>query len=148
MKKRRMTSQRLKILMYLRSVRTHPSAEMVHKAVSRDLPTITLATVYRNLNILADEGEILKITVDNESRFDGFSHHHQHCICRDCGNITDMERKDIKEFALGNIDRKIFEPDSVKIIFHGICKKCSRKEGKYGMRQLWKRRKRIIKGKK
>ena len=57
----RQTIQKLKIMQHLHSVKTHPSAEMVYNAVKEEVPTITLATVYRNLNSLANAGKILKL---------------------------------------------------------------------------------------
>ncbi len=119
-----MTSQRLKILEYLRKVKTHPTAEMVHKAVSKDLPAITLATVYRNLNILALQGKILKFEVNKEYRFDGDICCHQHCICSNCGKIIDIFDKKISENALKKVDKKKFYADTVGIIFYGKCTDC------------------------
>ena len=124
MKKNRTTSQRLKILEYLKSVKTHPTAEIIHKAVSKDLPALTLATVYRNLNLLADQGQILRFEIGKEYRFDGDTCCHQHCICRSCGTIIDFEDKKVNDFAIKRLDRKVFEPESVQIMFYGLCKKC------------------------
>lgn len=126
MKKTRMTSQRMKILRYLRSVKTHPTAEEVYKNVKKDLPAITLATVYRNLNLLADQGEILKIEIGGHFRFDGDKCCHQHFVCQKCGNIFDIFNQKISDYAMKNIRSKDFEPECVTIIFKGLCKKCKR----------------------
>ena len=87
MKCTRMTVQKMKIMEYLKSVHTHPSAEKVYKEVRKELPTITLATVYRNLNKLAEEGKVLKIKVGSKTKFDADTSSHQHCVCSKCGKI-------------------------------------------------------------
>jgi len=122
--KTRMTSQRIKILDYLKGVHTHPNAEDVYEHVKKDLPSITLATVYRNLNLLAEQGEILKLEINNEFRFDADMCYHQHCVCRKCGKIVDIFNKKISEYALKNFKSKEFNADCVNVIFKGLCKKC------------------------
>ncbi len=124
MAKTRLTNQRLKILEYLKSVKTHPTAEEVYRDIRTDLPAISLATVYRNLHFLADQGLILKLEINNELHFDGDTCDHQHCVCKKCGRIIDVFQADISKYALEKITLKEFEPLCVCIIFHGICKKC------------------------
>ena len=130
---RRLTNQRFKILEHLRSVKTHPSAEMVYEAVRKDLPTISLATVYRNLNLLSQEGKILKLEINNEFRFDGDISNHQHCVCQGCRKIVDLFQDDISDYAMNRFKFKDFTPEHVNVIFTGVCKDCvrKRKDGKY-----------------
>ena len=119
----RTTPQKLKIKEYLCEVKTHPTAEMVYQEVKKDIPTITLATVYRNLNNMAARGEIIKLEINNEFRFDGQCGYHQHLVCSDCGKIVDMFRKEISQYALKKMDSD-FKVESVCIIYHGQCKNC------------------------
>ena len=91
--KRRKTLQKSKIKEYLDSVYSHPTAEEIYKHVKKEIPSITLATVYRNLNILIDEGQIIKITLDKESHFDGHTENHLHLICEKCEVIEDLHNK-------------------------------------------------------
>jgi Fur family ferric uptake transcriptional regulator len=119
-----MTSQKLKIMQHLMSVRTHPTADEVYTAVKKDLPAISLATVYRNLNQLAEQGVILKLDVNGEFRFDGDVCNHQHCVCRKCGRISDVFQKDISDYALSRLKVRGFRPECVGVMFKGLCNSC------------------------
>ncbi|OIP30687.1 MAG: transcriptional repressor [Candidatus Aenigmarchaeota archaeon CG_4_9_14_3_um_filter_37_18] len=121
--KNRMTNQRIKILDYLRTTKKHPSAEMVFSEVKKQLPAITLATVYRNLNLLAEKGDILRLEVNGEYRFDADTKLHQHCVCKKCGKVMDLFENRIK-IPLNKIKIKDFEPESASVEIFGICKKC------------------------
>lgn len=123
-KKTRMTNQKIKIMEYLRSVKSHPNAETVFKEVRKDLPAISLATVYRNLNALADAGSILRFEVNKEFRYDADTTRHQHCVCRECGKIFDVFQSEISEYALNKFNHRGFTPDFVYITYYGKCKDC------------------------
>lgn len=123
-KKTRITNQRMKIIEYMKSVTSHPTAETVYRAVKRDMPAITLATVYRNLHILADQGNILRLEINNEYRFDYDTKIHQHFVCRNCGKVIDIHQEEISNYAMKKIKSDDFNPESVRIIFYGNCKKC------------------------
>src|SRR3989344_4341137 len=86
----RQTIQKSIVLNFLRSVKTHPTAEMVYKAVKKKLPQISLGTEYRNLENFANKGIILKITAGNQARYDGDISDHGHFICQSCGKIDDI----------------------------------------------------------
>ena len=123
----RQTNQRIKGLGCLRKVKTHPKAEEVFLMVRKELPAITLATVYRNLNRLAEGGEILKMEIGGEYRYDADISFHQHCICKKCGEVKDLFQEEISKFCLNKIKMVGFDPDSVCVLFHGCCKKCVKK---------------------
>ena len=124
MAQKRMTNQRIKIVEYLKSVKTHPTAEIVYSAVKKDLPAISLGTVYRNLNLLADQGQILKLEIDGEFHFDGDVCHHQHCVCNKCGKIIDVFQKEISRYSMSKLSMRGFRPTCVSIIFRGLCSSC------------------------
>lgn len=119
----RLTTQRMRILEYLKKVKTHPTAEEVHKEIRKSLPTITLATVYRNLNILSEQEQISKLEIKKKAYFDGDLCCHQHCICTKCGKIIDVFQKDISEYAMKKLKVHGFKPECVCITFKGYCKK-------------------------
>ena len=95
----RMTRQREVILAELRRVKTHPTADEVHRMVRRRLPHVSLATVYRNLELLAGHGYIRKIEGGpSQMRFDADTSRHFHSRCRICGRIFDSAYQPGKEF--------------------------------------------------
>jgi Fur family transcriptional regulator, peroxide stress response regulator len=120
----RNTYQKLKILESLKKVKTHPTAEMLYKDVSKDIPTITLATVYRNLNLLAKKQKIMKLEINGEYHFDGDICNHQHAVCTICSKIIDIFQEEISKYALDKIKKNKFKPSCVNIIYKGICKDC------------------------
>lgn len=121
----RNTEQRKKILEYLKSVNNHPTAETVYKEIKKDMLKITLATIYRNLNLLAKEGKILRLEVNKEYHYDACCSDHQHCICEKCGEITETFNEKITKYVMKNLKKPDFKPASVNIIFEGCCKSCN-----------------------
>lgn len=88
----RMTRQRKLILAELMRVKSHPTADELHRMVRRKLPHISLATVYRNLELLAGQGLIRKIEGGpSQMRFDGDTSRHFHSRCRLCGRVFDAD---------------------------------------------------------
>tara|TARA_Y100000310_G_C20293569_1_gene628320 strand:- start:121 stop:501 length:381 start_codon:yes stop_codon:yes gene_type:complete len=119
------TYQRLKILEYLKGVKTHPTAEQVYSKLKLKIPTISLATVHRNLNQMAEANQILKLEVKGQYHFDADLSLHQHFVCENCGKIYDIFHPDISEYALDEIDKDKFQVNNVYVIFNGVCDKCN-----------------------
>src|SRR5512143_488820 len=90
--KYRMTKQKRVILEVLKNTKIHPTADWVYDKVKKKIPNISLGTVYRNLNILKSQGEILELCYGKGfSRFDGNSMPHYHFTCEHCGRILDVD---------------------------------------------------------
>ncbi len=123
--------QRESIKDYLSSTYDHPTAETVYLNVKNDYPNISLGTVYRNLNLLAEMGEALKIsTPDGGDRFDGHTHPHYHFCCSKCGRVMDLELGDlsyINKEAEKNFDGTI---ENHSMLFYGTCGECQKKDNK------------------
>ena len=117
----RITNQKKIILEYLKSIKTHPSAEMVYLVVRKKLPRISLSTVYRILKNLKEKGEILEISVDGVSHYDGEISPHAHFVCQRCKKIFDVFEKWVilkyKKLKVGKIN-------TYQIYFYGSCKNC------------------------
>lgn len=119
--------QREAIKNFLVSTNSHPTADTVYMHVREEFPNISLGTVYRNLNLLADLGEATKITTpDGADRFDAITKPHSHFCCKKCGSILDMEIPNLDE--LNAYASKVFdgEVEGHTIFFYGICGNCKR----------------------
>jgi len=85
------TAQREAILKELRSVKTHPTADELYAMLRTKMPTISLGTVYRNLEQMSQVGVIRKLeTAGKQKRFDGDVTEHHHLRCTVCGAVSDM----------------------------------------------------------
>ena len=128
-KQERLTSQKKIILDYLQSVKTHPSAEIVYRAVQKKLPQISKGTVYRNLKSLRQKGEILELAGE-AARFDSDISPHSHLFCEECGEIVDIFKKFNIKLPQGSEGEKIGKINHYQIYFYGICKKCENRIAK------------------
>lgn len=126
MAKHRNTIQLERIRDCLAGTKSHPTAEQVYGEVRKEIPSITLATVYRNLGKLEQSGQTIRLEVNGEFRFDADMRHHEHCVCRRCGRIIDMT-DGVCEKAMKGFKSVGFKPDSVTVIFRGVCRRCSNK---------------------
>lgn len=122
----RMTRQRKVILEELRKVRTHPSADEVYEMVRRRLPRISLGTVYRNLEILSESGDIQKLEPGSSlKRFDGNPDAHHHIRCVRCGRIVDADLDVEIKINNGYKSNADFRIIGHRLEFIGICPACS-----------------------
>ena len=121
--------QREAIKNYLQGREDHPSADMVYDGIRGEFPNISLGTVYRNLALLADIGEIQKIcTGDGADRFDGQVTPHYHVICTRCHQVMDLDLEYMKEpedLAAQHFEGKILGHVTN---FYGICPDCLKKD--------------------
>ena len=84
--------QREAIKEFMMTRKDHPTADIVYMNVRQEFPNISLGTVYRNLTLLSDMGELLRLRVgDGVDHFDATITPHYHFICKDCGAVTDLE---------------------------------------------------------
>lgn len=123
----RMTRQRAVILEELRKVTSHPTADEVYSIVRERLPRISLGTVYRNLDFLADSGQILKLeAAGSTKRFDGETAWHQHVRCTQCGCIGDImvprPAPETNEISVAG-----FIITGARVEYDGICDACAQK---------------------
>jgi Fur family ferric uptake transcriptional regulator len=124
----RMTRQRRVILEELRKVNTHPSADEIYEIVRKRLPRISLGTVYRNLEILSDSGDIQKLeTGSSPKRFDGNPSEHFHIRCVRCDRIADVVILPDLEIDLERVNAADFEVIGHRLEFLGLCPQCSGK---------------------
>ena len=119
------SKQRDAILSFLESRTDHPSADTIYTHIRKSMPNISLGTVYRNLSLLCELGQIVKLPCDDKiDRYDCRVTPHNHFICDKCGCIVDLEMDSIdyiKETASENFAGQI---SSYSVFFHGICERC------------------------
>ena len=128
MPKTRMTNQRRIILEELRKVDTHPTVDELYTIVKARMPHISLGTVYRNLDLLADMGEVLKIdSAGTMRRFDGRVEPHRHVRCQGCGKVADVFTDEAVGPGIGALRVPGFRITTVRVDYDGICEECERK---------------------
>ncbi len=124
----RMTRQRRVILETLQEKKTHPCADEVYEIVRQKMPRISLGTVYRNLDILSELGEIQKIELSGSlKRFDGNPAKHYHIRCINCDRLDDAPMP-----SLEDIEGRLHGSTRYKVIGHrlefmGLCPECMEK---------------------
>ena len=122
----RLTTQRQIILEELNKVKTHPTANEIYDMVRKRLPRIGLGTVYRNLELMAESGVILKLEVGGtQKRFDATTIPHYHVRCIKCSKVADIEvpvQDGINEMASQSCNYQII---GHHIEFSGICQGCA-----------------------
>ncbi|HEY6473687.1 MAG TPA: transcriptional repressor [Acidimicrobiales bacterium] len=122
---RKITAQRQCIFRALEGDLTHPSAERVHEKVRREMPNVSLKTVYQTLNDLAELGEITQLDVGTGSaRFDpNVEAPHHHLVCRTCGKVRDLTA-DFPGLTVSRRAAQGFAVDSAEVVFRGSCDEC------------------------
>ncbi len=123
-KSERKTKQKEVVLNYLKSLKTHPTAEKVFQEAKKQLPKISLGTVYRILNHLHKKGEIAEL-IGAKSHWDADTTPHSHFVCQKCKRIIDMPEK--FPALEKNKHTKVGTVKNYQIYFYGICKKCRKK---------------------
>lgn len=124
----RNSKQREAVYADLLSRYDHPTADEVYFSVKKDLPNISLATVYRNLKLLESEGLILRITTDDSDRYDGHTQSHYHLMCDSCKKISDLNIR--SGFNLNDLPDSKFDGEirTHALLFFGLCKDCKQNQ--------------------
>ncbi|SES87879.1 Fur family transcriptional regulator, peroxide stress response regulator [Pseudobutyrivibrio sp. C4] len=117
--------QRESIKEYLMSTKEHPTADVIYQHVREENPKISLGTVYRNLTLLVDLGEVRKIsTGDGIDHFDADTSAHSHYFCRCCHRLMDVDVTPSVDQILAASSAGIGTVEQASLLFTGICKDC------------------------
>ena len=120
------TPQRIAICRIALNSRAHPSALQVYDEVKKVHPTVSLATVYKTLEVLRDLVLVQEINFPKgQARFDSYMNPHINLICLKCGNITDLDDITVKEITKKVAAATKFKPNGQRMDVYGICQKCS-----------------------
>ncbi len=123
------SKQREMIKDFLMSRKDHPTADVVYMNVRQQNPNISLGTVYRNLTLLADIGEIQRLRLgDGVDHFDADISKHYHFICNHCGRVIDLNMEDID--SVMDVAARRFNGQITGHItyFYGLCEDCVKNE--------------------
>lgn len=117
-----MTKQRKLILDIINRSRSHPSAEEIYREAKAVMPSIALGTVYRNLGIMAKDGEIRRLVCENApDRFDRTAPLHDHMVCTVCGAITDTDVGSLRDTIEDCVGEKII---GYELMVRHVCNCC------------------------
>jgi len=121
----RATPQRIAICRITLNSRDHPSAQAVYKEVRKIHPTVSLATVYKTLEVLRDLDLVQELNFPKgQARFDSYMVPHINLICLKCGEIVDLDVAVAEEVSkmVGAVSK--FKPNGQRLDVYGVCQKC------------------------
>ena len=122
---KRLTTQRQIILEELIKVKNHPTACDLYDMVRKRLPRIGLGTVYRNLDLMADNGMIMKLEVGGtKKRFDAVTKPHYHLRCSCCGKVEDMDVPVTDNLVKAAAKSCLYQIHGHRVEFTGVCPDC------------------------
>ncbi|GAA6514738.1 transcriptional repressor [Phocea massiliensis] len=128
-KLRRFSRQRQMVLDVVKNRTKHPTADKVYEILKKDHPEISLGTVYRNLNLLSEMGEISRVETSSvKDHFDGNQHPHAHFVCRKCGGVFDLNLDISQLLQSAKGVEGSFQVEDCKVLVQGVCEDCLKKE--------------------
>jgi Fur family peroxide stress response transcriptional regulator len=122
------THQRQVIWETLRSMHGHPSPEAVYDIVRERIPSISLATVYKNIRTFIEHGMLAEVSLHHGSaRLETNPEPHHHFVCVQCREIADIPQSDIGPVTLKNAAPEAYEIHRYSVEIHGLCQRCARR---------------------
>ena len=113
------------IINFLTGRTDHPTADVVYQYLRNDLPTISLGTVYRNLNQMAASGRILRLHVDGKTdHYDACTDPHAHLLCTKCGAVCDIPIDFEQDLIAQASESTPCQVNGVSVLFSGVCEDC------------------------
>ena len=123
----KLTPQRYAIYKFLKSTKTHPSAEMIYDNLKIDYPTMSLATVYKTMKTLIELGVVQQLNVGEDNfRFDANTDIHPHIVCLSCGRVDDIENADFGFLDKMAEECSNYQIDAHQVYFYGLCPACKK----------------------
>jgi len=120
----RFSKQRDLILNIVQDTRTHPTADYVYEKARKELPNVSLGTVYRNLGQLVENNQLKSLNIDGSIHYDAFLDDHQHFQCKTCNRVYDIDIN--AEDFVSQVESKTNHIiDRCQIHLVGICKDCN-----------------------
>jgi Fur family peroxide stress response transcriptional regulator len=126
---RRETRQREAILRFLRNTRSHPTADQTYDEVRKEIPNISKGTVYRNLQVLQENGAITELRLTGTlSRYEVKQDNHYHFRCEQCGRVSDIHMPVDKKLDQQAANRTGLKISYHQLEFRGLCKECENRQ--------------------
>ena len=124
----KVTPQRLAIYKILKESYDHPSAEMVYEKLQSRYPTMSLATVYKTIEVFLEIDLVHYLNVgEDKARYDAHTHPHAHMVCDKCSEILDIEDSELKNLQDSIEVTSGYQINRARVYFHGVCPKCAKK---------------------
>jgi Fur family peroxide stress response transcriptional regulator len=121
------TTQRIAICRFVLHSRDHPSAQRIYDEVRRVHPTVSLATVYKTLQILTEHDLVQELDLpESQARFDSYVEPHINLVCKRCGNIQDFDDNAAREMIERVTAKAEFMRTGQRLDIYGVCKTCAR----------------------
>lgn len=121
------SAQRIAIMSYLMSHRTHPTVEDVYQGLVKTMPTLSRTTVYNTLRMLAENKAAQLLTIDDHHVcYDGMTEPHVHFICRKCGRVIDLMEEPAPNVG-GGLCVGGCLIDEAQLYYRGICPGCQQR---------------------
>ncbi len=117
--------------------KSHPTAEWVYESVRRAMPRVSLGTVYRNLQVLVEEGRLRSFSRDGRIRYDADLELHDHFVCEGCGALIDIPRSAEALPAERRLRALGYRVSGRTLEFHGLCRTCRRGTKTGGGESKW-----------
>ena len=123
---RRQSKKRDAIREILLASYDHPSVEEIYRRLKPDIPDLSLGTVYRNLTVLLEEGQIITVgKVDGQERYDARTTPHAHFVCRGCRRVLDVFLPDVVSGLYGEVESRLgCHTEGYTLTLHGLCAGC------------------------
>lgn len=123
----KVTPQRLAIYSMLSGTKAHPNAEMIFNELQPHYPTMSLATVYKTMDILSQLGLVQVLNTGEDSfRYDANTMSHPHIRCTECGCVDDLEEINDEEFLAQVRKSTSYQITGRQFYFYGVCPKCQK----------------------
>ncbi len=130
------TPQRIAICRFALHSRDHPTAQRIYNEVRKMHPTVSLATVYKTLQILTEHGLIQELDLpQSQARFDSYVEPHINLVCMQCGNIQDFNDKTAQEMVERVTTEAQFTRTGQRLDIYGMCKICRNRTGQHAQRR-------------
>jgi Fur family peroxide stress response transcriptional regulator len=120
------THQREVIYRTVMESRNHPSPEAIYERVRREIPAISLGTVYKNIRTFVEAGLLKEVSLHHGTlRVDANLEDHHHLVCARCRAIVDLEEDDIEPVRLKRKLPRGYRVLRTSVEIHGLCPVCA-----------------------